>query len=466
MKIRDNTQILGALPLSFGQVCINSNFLISEETRFLKQIRSDKWYPLEKVLNILNIIKEKYTDPAPIFEQIGIEMMNLWYSQGPGKEIIKKGVDFLHFQTSSEGYYSVIRGHPQQIGEFSLLRLDEEKGTAVVRSTTHFNRDMERGILIGGLGTTKDLLFISVDNSENEDIFLIHFLDSQNINKKRDGFFKVPDNVDLTTLYWKHKMTEDTFRRHITFWNSTNETLAQVSEQLSKQGKKLQERTQELTKANEKLHQENTVREKAQERIEHLNHLQEDLFNPERFDEKLKHITDGIVDIFDAYFARIWIIKPGDLCESGCFHAQVTEGPHVCRYRNLCLRLVTSSGCYTHLDGKVHRRIPFGCYKIGRIASGEEYKFITNSVTHDSNVHNHKWAREHGLVSFAGYQLHSTTGRPIGVLALFSKHVLSPEDEGLLEGLANTTTRVIQTAEAEDELKIYKDMIESAQDAV
>jgi len=106
-------------------------------------------------LNILNIVKEKYSDSAPIFEQIGIEMMNLWFSYGPGKKIIKRGIDFLRFQTSSEGYYSVIRGKPDQSGEFSLLSLDEEKGTAVVRRTTHFNRDMERGVLIGGLGTTK-----------------------------------------------------------------------------------------------------------------------------------------------------------------------------------------------------------------------------------------------------------------------------------------------------------------------
>ena len=97
MKNSDKTQILGALPLSFGQACINFNFLIAEETKFLEQLKPDKWYPLKKVLNILDTIKEKYSHPAPIFEQIGIEMMNLWYSQGPGKQFINKGIDFLHF---------------------------------------------------------------------------------------------------------------------------------------------------------------------------------------------------------------------------------------------------------------------------------------------------------------------------------------------------------------------------------
>ena len=57
-----------------------------------------------------------------------------------------------------------------------------------------------------------------------------------------------------------------------------------------------------------------------------------------------------------------------------------TDGPHVCRYRDRCLHLLASSGRYTHIDGQAHRRVPFGCYKIGRIASGEDHKFLTNDV--------------------------------------------------------------------------------------
>ena len=264
MKSCEKTQILGALPLSFGQACINFNFLIAKETHFLKQIRADKWYPLENVLNIFNIVREKYSDPAPIFEQVGIEMMNLWYSQGPGKQIVKRGIDFLHFQTSSEGYYSVIRGNPDQIGDFSLLNLDEKKGTAIVQSTTPFSRDMERGVLIGGLGTTKDLLYINVDNTDNEDIFMIRFQDSQKVYKNRESSLEIPDDVDLTALYWKHKMLEDDFKRYSTFWNSTNDTLSQAFDKLRKQDEELREQTTELTAANAKLHQKNAERKRVE----------------------------------------------------------------------------------------------------------------------------------------------------------------------------------------------------------
>ena len=143
-----------------------------------------------------------------------------------------------------------------------------------------------------------------------------------------------------------------------------------------------------------------TGRKRSEERIRKVNRVQSSLFDPGTLQEKIKKITDGVVDVFDADFARIWLIRPGDLCKSGCIHAEVTEGPHVCRNRDRCLHLLSSSGRYTHVDGKMHRRVPFGCYKIGLIASGQNSEFLTNDVTNDPRVHNHEWAKELGLVSF------------------------------------------------------------------
>ena len=153
----------------------------------------------------------------------------------PGKQLIKRGVDFLHFQTSSEGYYSVIRGNPDKIGDFSLLRVDEKGGTAVVRSTTHLNRDMERGVLIGGLRAPEDLLYISVDNSEDKDVFQVRFRDPRQICKDGEGPQEIPADVDLATLYWKHRMQEDEFKRYSAFWNATNETLSKAFNKLRTQ---------------------------------------------------------------------------------------------------------------------------------------------------------------------------------------------------------------------------------------
>jgi hypothetical protein len=131
--------------------------------------------------------------------------------------------------------------------------------------------------------------------------------------------------------------------------------------------------------------------DRSLQRLRDLNRLREDLLRPGSLGDKLDRITSAVVRIFDADFCRIWITHPGDLCESGCIHAEVLEGPHVCRLRSFCLHLVASSGRYTHKDGRIHRRVPFGCYKIGRVAADLEPKFITNDVTRDP-----RGRRQHG----------------------------------------------------------------------
>ncbi len=189
----------------------------------------------------------------------------------------------------------------------------------------------------------------------------------------------------------------------------------------------------------------------SQEIVVRLSALKERLLVTMGLSEKLKLITDTIVSVFDADFSRIWMIGEGDLCESGCAHAGATEGPHVCVNRERCLHLMASSGRYTHMDGP-HQRVPIGCYKIGRIASGDEAQFITNDVVHDPHVHNPKWAEELGLISFAGWRLLSRTGTPIGVLILFSKHPISAVQANFLDDLSNTTSQIILTGFATEAL--------------
>ncbi|MFA6133483.1 MAG: PAS domain S-box protein [Phycisphaerae bacterium] len=211
-------------------------------------------------------------------------------------------------------------------------------------------------------------------------------------------------------------------------------------------------------------------RRKSLRRQQGISLLQQSLLGPASLEDKLKAITDGVVEIFNADFCRVWLIRPGDLCERDCLHAQVHEGPHVCRYRDRCLHLLASSGRYTHTDGKAHRRVPFGCYKIGRIASDDERKFLTNDVLNDPRVHNHEWARELGLASFAGYQLRVPGGQTLGVLALFSKNHISGEEEALLDGLSSAVAFVVQQAAAEEMIRQseqqFRVLFESSHDAM
>lgn len=222
--------------------------------------------------------------------------------------------------------------------------------------------------------------------------------------------------------------------------------------QMGKAFKQMMEDLKITTVKRDEMALEIVERKLVEHKIVQINLLKEHLLCRDSLDIKLKHITDMIVSAFNADFARIWVIKPGDLCDTGCFHVEVSEGPHICRDRDNCLHLIASSGRYEHIDGG-HRRVPFGSYKIGRIAAGESPKFITNDVVNDSHIHDNDWARELGLTSFGGYQLLSTDMKSIGVLAFFSKNILSNEDDALIEGIANTTAQVIQTTLAEESLK-------------
>ena len=203
-----------------------------------------------------------------------------------------------------------------------------------------------------------------------------------------------------------------------------------------------------------------TERRKAEERIAKtlvrqrgVNRLQHSLLSPAPLENKLRQVTDAIVRLFDADFCRIWLIRSGDLCERGCPHAEIREGPHVCRRRERCLHLLASSGRYTHVDGPGHRRVPFGCYKIGRVASREDPKFVCNDVRNDPNIHNQAWARELGLESFAGYQLRTPGGETLGVLALFAKHPIQADEDAMLDGLGSTVARVVKQAAVEEALR-------------
>jgi len=202
-------------------------------------------------------------------------------------------------------------------------------------------------------------------------------------------------------------------------------------------------------------------RRQAEERAKKLNLLNQNLLLSGDLNAKLKCITDGVVDIFNADIARVWVTKAGDLCKSGCIHARVEQGPHGCKKRDICLHLLSSSGRNTHINGE-HNRIPFDSHKIGRIASGVDTQLVVNDVVHDPGLHDNEWIRKLGLISFAGYRLLSEFGEPIGVLALFSKQAISSDSGALLEGLANTTSHVIQTALKGEALLLERDKLQEA----
>ena len=138
----------------------------------------------------------------------------------------------------------------------------------------------------------------------------------------------------------------------------------------------------------------------------------------------LQHCTEAMVKNIDAAFARIWTLNE---------HEQVLE-------------LCASAGMYTHLDGP-HSRIKVGEYKIGRIAKNHE-PHLTNDVANDPNISDPEWARQQGMVAFAGYPL-MVEGSVNGVVALFARHPLSEEVFKELSLVTDGLAQWIQRKQAE-----------------
>ena len=72
---------------------------------------------------------------------------------------------------------NVLRIHKHISGvDWSLIvEIDEKEGEALIRSTTPFDKNLERGVIIGGMSAPGDLVFINVENDDDECIFKIEF---------------------------------------------------------------------------------------------------------------------------------------------------------------------------------------------------------------------------------------------------------------------------------------------------
>lgn len=167
--------------------------------------------------------------------------------------------------------------------------------------------------------------------------------------------------------------------------------------------------------------------------------------------EVLVTITQGLVDGLGAAFARIWLLGPGDLC-SVCYKAAD------CSNREICLHLKASAGMYTNLNGE-YRRVPLGALKIGQIAQGWGPMY-TNDILSEDRLPNKQWMRENLLRSFAGYPL-IFRGELLGVVAMFSRRIMSQEEFDCLAVFANHAAIAIKNAQLFSELEKLNNQLQA-----
>jgi len=128
----------------------------------------------------------------------------------------------------------------------------------------------------------------------------------------------------------------------------------------------------------------------------------------ENLNTKLQLTVDSLVKYFDATFARMWLLDKDST--------------------NLILKF--SSGKYRNNNGEFSKVSIRLTSKIGTIVKRNK-PVITNDVVNDPRIKYPKWAEKEKLRSFAGYPI-THAGKPIGVLAMFSRKTLSPIEFELL----------------------------------
>lgn len=168
-------EVSGIFVGSFARACVNIGILGGSELEELTAVAPSDSCPADRFVAFFASLERRFRSFEPIKERIGVEMMRLWYESGPGRSIVRRGVDFLRHQTGSEGYHAVVRGPAERVGSFSLVFVDEARGEAEVCSSSPFDRSMERGILLGGMQLAGDLVFVDITNDHDPSRFQIRF---------------------------------------------------------------------------------------------------------------------------------------------------------------------------------------------------------------------------------------------------------------------------------------------------
>ena len=178
----------------------------------------------------------------------------------------------------------------------------------------------------------------------------------------------------------------------------------------------------------------------------------------------LDQIVRGVLDAFDLTLARLWLIESDAQCPI-CANQPRTAA--FATERSLHLRGSAGKSKqgrknYSAITGGFHR-IPIGERKIGQIALSGKPMLIPNVTGDEPWIADPAWIKREGIRSFAGQPL-IFRGETLGVLAVFSRTVFTPEDFKWLRTFADHAAVAIANARAFEELDRLKNQLQAEND--
>lgn len=176
-------------------------------------------------------------------------------------------------------------------------------------------------------------------------------------------------------------------------------------------------------------------------------------------DELLRLVVDRLAELPDVALARIWLVRPGDICSECPMRSE-------CPDQTRCLHLLASAGASTRdpeadwsrTDG-MFRRMPLGVRKVGKVAASGA-AIVVEDIRKDSTwIARPRWARDEGILGFGGEPL-QFRGETLGVLGLFTRTPLDEEWVTWLRVITDHAAGAIVNARAFEEIERLRERLE------
>lgn len=177
----------------------------------------------------------------------------------------------------------------------------------------------------------------------------------------------------------------------------------------------------------------------------------------------LEMIVQRLATRPDVALARIWLVAPGDVCDS----CPSVGAP--CGDRDSCLHMAATAGNLvpqgtdlSQLDSQIDR-FPIGTGIVGRIVSTGR-RVLMSDIENDTQwVTRPGWAKKEGICGYGGQPL-MYGGQTLGALVVFVR--VQPTDEGMvwLRMIADHAAVAIANARAFEENKQLKQQLEMERD--
>lgn len=177
-------------------------------------------------------------------------------------------------------------------------------------------------------------------------------------------------------------------------------------------------------------------------------------------DTVLQGIVTGLVERAGCALARIWLLEKGDICDRCDMRSE-------CAVQTKCLHLKASAAKPTdpesgdlwyRMDGDF-QRFPLGARIIGRVGQSGDSEYLLETAGDSRWIGRADWLRREGIRSFVGQPLRFR-GETLGVLGVFTRELLSPEEVSWLGLFADQAAVALANAGAFEKIEQLQEQLE------